>query len=305
MTKKLIKVGMHRMGEDRPFDRYFHLFFQSFPELFDLYDFEMSETPDYLFCGSYSIPKTNAVKIYYSNEGRSPNLVDTDWAFGCDYEDQVKNPKYFRQPYYVRLGAGRDLVKGDINVKSIMKQKTKFCNFIYHHVTEPRDMFFKALSKYKRIDSPGSFNNNMPPTGGHDSVHTARFSSNVKVFDEKLEFISPYKFTIAFSNRNYPGYTDEKIYHPMLVNSIPIHWGNHLVHRDFNPKSFINAHDCPDSTNRFDRRMIEYLVSRVVELDKNDDLYAKMLKEPWYYNNKPSAVVNRQRILTRFQMIFQ
>ena len=42
-------------------------------------------------------------------------------------------------------------------------------------------------------------------------------------------------FTIAFKNDSYPGYTTEKIYEPMYVNSLPIYSGNPLVYRDFNP----------------------------------------------------------------------
>ena len=59
----------------------------------------------------------------------------------------------------------------------------------------------------------------------------------------KIDFIMDHKFTIAFENSSYPGYTTEKIFEPMLVNSIPLYWGNPLVDRDFNTKSFLNFHD--------------------------------------------------------------
>ena len=42
----------------------------------------------------------------------------------------------------------------------------------------------------------------------------------------KMDFIKDYKFVISFENSSNPGYTTEKLIEPMLVNSIPIYWGN-------------------------------------------------------------------------------
>jgi glyoxylate carboligase len=48
------------------------------------------------------------------------------------------------------------------------------------------------------------------------------------IVDNKRQFQSEYKFSIAFENNahrpQYPGYTTEKIMEPMTVNSIPIYW---------------------------------------------------------------------------------
>lgn len=55
----------------------------------------------------------------------------------------------------------------------------------------------------------------------------------------------PYKFSIAFENAWYPGYTSEKIVTSMLAGTIPIYWGNPDISREFNSASFINCHDFP------------------------------------------------------------
>lgn len=59
---------------------------------------------------------------------------------------------------------------------------------------------------------------------------------------------------------------------PMLVNSLPIYWGNKQVGLDFNRSSFIDASDYPS---------LEALVERIVELDINDDEYLSILSESW------------------------
>ncbi len=67
--------------------------------------------------------------------------------------------------------------------------------------------------------------------------------NNSDKWDIKKQFLSPYKFTIAFENDIYPGYQTEKLYDAMLTNSIPIYCGDPLVGEIFNTRSFINASD--------------------------------------------------------------
>lgn len=63
---------------------------------------------------------------------------------------------------------------------------------------------------------------------------------------------------------------------PMLVNSLPIYWGNRLVGLDFNLNSFINATD---------HTSLEALVESIIELDINDDQYLSILSKPWLNSN--------------------
>jgi hypothetical protein len=94
---------------------------------------------------------------------------------------------------------------------------------------------------------------------------------------DKRKFQSEYKFSIAYENNAYrlehPGYTTEKIMEPMTVNSIPIYWGNPVIDREFNTKSFINFYDFNSEED-----MIDY----IIELDKDDDKYLEVLKQPWF-----------------------
>lgn len=108
------------------------------------------------------------------------------------------------------------------------------------------------MSKYKTIASGGRLYNNV---GG--------------AVADKLDFISRYKFNIAFENSAYDGYTTEKIVEPFSVNTLPLYWGNPLVKRDFNENAFVDISSFSSIVDA---------ASYVIELDKNDVLYLKALK---------------------------
>ena len=102
--------------------------------------------------------------------------------------------------------------------------------------------FFKKLCKYKKVESWGDVLNNM----GKMTQPIVEINKDIKSKGETKEhvatkFLEPYKFTIAFENSCTDGYTTEKLCEAMLANTIPIFYGNQLVGRDFNTKSFINC----------------------------------------------------------------
>lgn len=239
------------------------------------------------------VPKGDFVRIFYTSENRKPNMQECDWAFSFYYDEEFKHSRHMRLPNYKFEELEGSLVKKQSEISKIDIKKRKFCNFIYAQENKTRRLFFRKLSKYKRIDSPGRVLNNMPPIGKFKDSYSSRFSKNW--MNDKIPFLENYKFTIAFENASVPGYTTEKITHPMLANSIPIYFGNPLVGRDFNTKSFINCHDFKN----FDE-----VVKRVIEIDKDDELYEKILREPWFYNNKPSKYMSDEMIMKRLKEIF-
>ena len=112
---------------------------------------------------------------------------------------------------------------------------------------------------------------------------------------DKQAFLRDYKFTIAFENESHPGYTTEKIVEPMLSDSIPIYWGDPLVGRDFDTRSFLSAHDS---------RTLDDLVERVIEVDRNPALHLELLGRPWYSDNRVPACADASAILDQFTRIF-
>jgi hypothetical protein len=234
------------------------------------------------------------VKIFYTSETIKPDMSKCDWAFGPHYESDLNNhPRYMRIPPFIISGFEHvDLRKKKQDINKIKREKTRFCNFIYSNHVPLRNKFFRELSKYKRVDAPGKCMNNMPPIGSYKSVDKSR-SSNTWM-EEKLKFLSNYKFTIGFENKAVPGYITEKLIDPILANSIPIYFGSKEIGKEFNKKSFINFHDFKNM-----RELVKY----VIKVDKDDKLYEKMLREPWLKDNRKSIWMNEYRVLKRMEDI--
>jgi hypothetical protein len=111
----------------------------------------------------------------------------------------------------------------------------------------------------------------------------------------KIEFLKRYKFNIAFENTSLPGYTTEKIVEPMAARCLPIYWGNPLIDREFNPKSFLNY---------FDFRDEDALIEKIIELDESDALYRQYMTAPYFHQNRPNEFFGLDRVLDHFEMIF-
>jgi alpha(1,3/1,4) fucosyltransferase len=226
------------------------LTFESFKkEVFDLeglgslYRFEESADPDFIIFGPYGNdipPKGTYTRIGYFCENIKPDLSICEWAFGVPREEDIGRPEYKRIQWH-----GVDpklLIKHPLaDPGKVLASKTKFCNFLYSHKVPYREAFFTQLSKYKKVDAPGGSMNNMPPI---DSLYQG------DKWEIKRQFLSQYKFTIAFENDIFPGYQTEKLYDAMMAGSIPIYCGDPFVGDIFNTDSFINAFEYLPKKNR-------------------------------------------------------
>ena len=145
--------------------------------------------------------------------------------------------------------------------KKILSQKKYFCNFLYGHQSAKgeREHIFHALEKYKRVESAGSFLNNMP-----DGLV-------IPYSEKKMDFLKLCKFTIACESISYPGFVTEKLINPFYSDSIPIYYGNRLVNQEFNERAMINLHQFSS---------IEEGLEKVIEVDQDDTLFIQMLMEP-------------------------
>lgn len=244
---------------------------------------EDPKSPEFLFFGEdHSIPhkQYNCVKIYVAQENKMPNFREYDYAMTYL---ELKDPRNIRLPFYVHGVRPSALVKGQKELDDLLAKKTKFCCFIASNLnlkrTQERVNFFNKLSRYKKVDSGGKVLNNIGYQVGN-----------------KKDFLLPYKFNIAFENRCYPGYTSEKIVHAMATRTLPIYWGNPSIQADFNPRSFINVHDYAN----FDEA-----IEKIIEIDKDDNLFLKMHQEPYFYGNKPSHFYSEERLMSFLQTIFE
>ena len=249
------------------------------------YEVEISESPDFIFYGIFGIEYlsyVNCVRIFLNGEPVFPNFNDCDYAIGYAY--MSCEDRYLRVGGILGnpLGMAPTKEMQNRNLVSPKMAGRKFCNFVYSndklgYGSQLRIKFCKKIMEYKHVDCPGRVLNNM---------HTDEISIRYKGFDSggvpivtdnawedsKVQFLKKYKFTIAFENIPLSGMTSEKLFHPFYAYSVPIYWGNPMVTREFNPKSFIN---CNDFNGDFDS-VLKY----VKELDNDNEKYLQMLSEP-------------------------
>jgi len=239
--------------------------------------------------------KGDFVKIFYTCESIKPDMEKCDWAFAPCPESELKHPRYMEVPTYVISMDNINLERRKQSFNEIKKEKTKFCNFIYSNHVPPRNKFFKRLSKYKRVDSPGACMNNMPPIGSHKNPTDSRSSKNF--VEEALKFKSNYKFTIAFENEVRTNWMiDTRLVHPLLVNSIPIYFGSKFVNKHFNTKCFINANDFKN---------VKELIKHVIKIDNDDELYKQYLEQPIFKNKKQASLSSDDKIADRLYEIIE
>ncbi len=244
----------------------------------DNFDVELSEDPEFLIYSNSGIEHTsyNCTKIFYTGENIRPDFRACDYSIGFDYDDYRE--RNIRFPLYNFYGDINELTKAK-DIDTILQEKQRFCNMV---VSNPkcreRNDFFHRLSRYKPVDSGGSFANNI---GGRVA--------------DKRRFIAGYKFTLAFENGSFPGYTTEKIFEPMLMGSIPIYWGNPRINTDFNADSFVNLH-------RFDS--FDEAIEFIEHIDGNKDAYIEMLRQPWLPDNRPTRYAPGQELIDFFSRVF-
>lgn len=146
--------------------------------------------------------------------------------------------------------------------------KPKFCCFI---VSNPqcwqRNKMFELLSTYKKIDSMGRFMKNI------DIIIPDRVNNQ----DEYFKLISQYKFMITFENHSLVYYNTEKIFNAFQSGTIPIYWGDPLIHKLYNNECFFNVEYNDDDDTQLLNLM--NMVEKIKKIDSDDKLYIEMFKK--------------------------
>ncbi|MDB5086964.1 MAG: hypothetical protein JWR09_958 [Mucilaginibacter sp.] len=288
------------------------------------YEFIDSEDPDFIIFGPYGNdlpPKSDKyVRIGYYCENLVPDFSLCEWAFGMPREEEINNPRYKKIQWH-NLDPN-DLVKVNFDVDQVISSKTKFCNFLYGHRVPYREEFFTALSKYKMVDSPGKSMNNMPSI---DSIYSGDTWERKRQFLRQYKFTISfennsypgyqteklYDAMLEWSIPIYCGdpYIDDLFNPDSFINGFDILDANYgkkvkflekhtqMNFEDFRPGVFKTIpHHIKrklktigrDLKMKIEFKSLNYkkLVDRVVEIDKNEDLYRSMLLQPWFNNNE-------------------
>lgn len=238
--------------------------------LSERYQVEISDNPDFVVVSvlgaPYEYTKYDCVRILFTGEPLAPDFNLFDYAISFENMsclDKDGHNRHFRFPLsLIAKGDIRECAKGLTYeaAKSELEKKKYFCNFMYGHRSAhgERELMLEMLQQYKRVESAGSFMNNMPDN------RVIPYSS------EKYKFQQQCKFTIAFESISHPGFITEKVVDPICSYSIPIYYGNPLCNTEFNSNAIVNCHNFSS---------FEEVVERIIEIDNDDNLYIHMLME--------------------------
>lgn len=220
-------------------------------------DARSDEIPDLLFysrCGTKEhYNYKDCVKIYYTGENDVPNFNECDYAISFYNIDFGK--RHLRYPLYKLYEF--DMLQNPVLITDEEAVKRPFCSVLLRNTNncDPKRLeIIDAVDSYKPLAYGGPYRNNV---GG--SV------------EEKIPFISGYKFNLALENSIADGYVTEKIVEPMAASTVPVYWGCPTACKDFNPEAFINVNDF--ST-------LDSFVKYLKKVDNDPDLYLKILRSP-------------------------
>lgn len=220
--------------------------------------FDVAVVPDAEVCFFSSFgtshESANAIKIQIIGECMRPDL---QWADRAVCFDHSGDPRVLRYPLWC-WDIETEALRRPFDVGRPFAER-EFCAFIVNNPHgQERNAFFQELSRHQLVHSGGPVFRNCPgPSDRHD--HDWR--------QAKIDWLGNYKFTIAFENQSFAGYTTEKLVDPFLAGSVPIYFGDPLVDYDFAPGSYLNLASFGS---------IRRLAEAVVELSTDEQTWNSM-----------------------------
>ena len=218
--------------------------------------------------------RRDSIFIFFSLECIEPDMNIFDYAFTwnpdlvCGDRIGCKVPYIYGADCECITSTIFDFCTNDLtreDARKMLESNLGFCNFMYSHMSNPRDEFFHLISRYKHIDSLGAYLHNT-----NINKKTTRHAPNWYSLSVKMK--AGYKFSIAMENASSKGYTTEKIISSLQAHTVPIYWGDPAVTDFINPKAFINCNDY----SSFDE-----VIERVKEIDNDDELWIDIVTQPW------------------------
>lgn len=283
MSKKKIRINFTGLsGRNNGFDPHNNVILNILKKH---YDVVICDNPDYVFCGviyehgafvlgfydEYILSYPN-VRILIEGENLVPDYNLVDYSI-CQYP-----VKYLDRNCYFPCGVEaftsgktqfRELQDKNRNYPdNYLNSKEYFASFIASHDSEYniRGDFFRALNKRKRVESAGSYLNNMPD------------GKAVNWLDgSKEEFQKKCKFSLCFESTKHEGFITEKIVEAFYTDTIPVYYGSSNIKEIFNPNAFIDISDFEN---------FDTAIDRILEIDNNDAMYLEMLRQPIFNSPK-------------------
>ncbi|RAX55246.1 alpha-1,3-fucosyl transferase [Helicobacter sp. 16-1353] len=234
-----------------------------------------SKNPDYIFYSVFGAKHIHydCIRIFITGENCRCDFNFADYGIAFDY--LIFEDRYLRYPLYLTYESFDKCLNNTTTIANPFNRS--FCSFVVSNdkADSKREEIFNKLSKYKRVDSGGKYKNNIG-----------------EAVADKLEFLSKYKFNIAFENSQTNGYITEKIFDAKAAGSIPIYFGDIKIAYPLNEnggglnkKAFINLADftCIDE-------MIEFIKA----IDCDEKRYLEILNEPLILDSNHKEIFNKR-----------
>lgn len=224
-----------------------------------------------IFFNGESLDRT--VNIFLKGHKRLLQLPNYDCILSgrfTDFEKKIINlplfVSYLYSNQYLRLlQETRIITNANVPKKNICA--------IISNGDSIRNRILDAFDKRFKIDYAGSYRNN---------VYRIPGSYNSK---EMFDFISGYKFIIAFENTKQETYITEKIVNGFIPNIIPIYWGSNKITDYFNADRFINI----VNTNT---DYLNILMDKIASILQDDGKYLNIVNQPVFTGGVLSANVD-------------
>jgi len=219
--------------------------------------------------------------IHKDKDYKYINIADISLGF-----KNIQNPNYIRFPLWMtyintNLNCGQQCMSiKDIHNKTLYdisknKNKNKFCCILSSHDNfNTRTDIFNILNNYKKVDSGGKWKHNIDtivPNG----------------INNKLEWLSNYKYNICSESLISEGYVTEKIFQSLFAGCIPIYITDN--NNDLIEPEIINQ----NIIIKYNKNNINNVLDKINYLEKNNDKYIEFLKQP-ILNDKACIIINNK-----------
>jgi hypothetical protein len=224
--------------------------------------------------------KHSGVRIWITGENLIPDFNILDYAIG--FNDIHFGDRYLRWPLY-RWGRSISECEG-LRREAIESHpahhRKRLCACVISNLTDRQGPLVEvcdAMERYQGMTYGGKWRNNI---GGR-----------VK---DKLALLQEHKFSLAFENTAYPGYTTEKIVDAFLAGTIPIYWGDPTITQQFSSKAFIQCRD---------GEPIADVIQRIKKINESPECYEAMLREP-IFSTVAGEALREERLVAFLENIF-
>lgn len=242
--------------------------------------------------------------VAYDNEPWTGSCMHEDIVINCKREPTDSGCVNLVQPHAVQWWYQRERrfpleQSKPADAEAILKDKTNFLAFMVKHCDNDgypataalRTALFDIVSEdYKPGDSIG---NCRKPT---DLQADWRYREG-----NNADILRPFKFAIAFESTYAPEYHTEKLLNAIIGRTVPVYFGADTVSKHFNPKRFIHCKFSVDEilstappykgedrvkhVKKVAGSELRACVEQIKKVDKDDELWKAMVREPMLPNN--------------------